>query len=121
MVADTSAGEHDTLIAGCNPDRYRVLGAPDGHANCQENLHNELVAQGIKSAVTPCPLNLWMNIPSVGTNGLGRNVPTRIPGGYVELQAIAPALVVFSACPMDVLPINGSDGPKDGVVVEVMG
>jgi len=121
MVADTSAGEHDTVIACCNPDRYRVLGAPEGHANCQENLHAELAAQGMASAVTPCPLNLWMNIPSVGANGLGREMPTPIPGSYVELEAVKPALVVFSACPMDVLPINGADGPKDGVTVEVIG
>ncbi len=120
MVADTSAGEHDTVIACCNPDRYRVLGAEEGHANCQENLHRELSEQGMASAVTPCPLNLWMNIPSVGSNGLGREVPTKKPGSYVELEALAPALVVFSACPMDLLPINGVDGPKDGVRVEVI-
>ena len=42
MVADTSAGEHDTVIACFNPDRYRVLGALEGHANCHENLHAEL-------------------------------------------------------------------------------
>ena len=61
-----------------------------------------------------------MNIPSVGANGLGREMPTRIAASYVELEAVMPALVVFSACPMDVLPINGEGGPKDGVVVEVI-
>jgi len=120
VAADTSAGEHDTVIACCNPDRYRVLGAPEGHANCQENLHAELATHGVTSSVTPCPLNLWMNIPPSGGNKLGREQPTKIPGAYVELEALTPAIVVFSACPMDVLPINGEDGPKDGVTVEVV-
>ena len=62
-----------------------------------------------------------MNIPSVGANGLRREMPTRMPESYIELEAVMPALVVFSACPMDVLPINGEGGPKDGVIVEVVG
>ena len=117
LVADTSAGEHDTLIAACNPDRYRVLGAEPGHANCQDNLHRELAVHGIATAVTPCPLNLFMNIPSEGENGLRREPPTKTPGAFVELVAVMPARVIFSACPMDLLPINGEDGPKAGVVI----
>ena len=121
LTADTSAGEHDTLIAACNPDRYRALGAAPGHANCQENLHGALTALGIASPVTPCPLNLFMNIPSEGSNGLRREPATKRPGCRVELKAIRPAILVFSACPMDVLPISGHDGPKDGVTVEKIG
>ncbi|MEL7542874.1 MAG: urea carboxylase-associated family protein [Pseudomonadota bacterium] len=118
LEADTSPGIHDTLIAACNPDRYRVLGAGDDHANCENNLHSELARHGIATDVTPCPLNLFMNIPSRGENGLAREAPEKSPNCYVEFSALQPARVVFSACPMDVLPINGTDGPKDGVRIE---
>ncbi|MEL6288975.1 MAG: urea carboxylase-associated family protein [Pseudomonadota bacterium] len=114
---DTSPGEHDTLIAACNPDRYRVLGATRDHANCEANLHGELARHGLDTPVTPCPLNLFMNIPSHGSNGLSREAPTRVPGATVELSALRPVRVIFSACPMDMLPINGADGPKDGVEI----
>jgi len=33
LVADTSPGVHDMLIAACDPERYRMLGVP-GHACC---------------------------------------------------------------------------------------
>ncbi|HJS96917.1 MAG TPA: urea carboxylase-associated family protein, partial [Solirubrobacteraceae bacterium] len=36
LVEDTSPGTHDTLIAACDPERYRLLGADDGHANCAD-------------------------------------------------------------------------------------
>ncbi|MEO0618311.1 MAG: urea carboxylase-associated family protein [Pseudomonadota bacterium] len=118
LEADTSPGAHDTLIAACNPDRYRVLGASREHANCEDNLHAELRCHGLDSPVTPCPLNLFMNIPSHGANALSREAPTKVPGCTVELSALRPVRVIFSACPMDVLPINGADGPKDGVTIE---
>jgi len=35
LVADTSPGVHDMLIAAYDPERYRMLGAP-GHASCAD-------------------------------------------------------------------------------------
>src|SRR2546427_4174928 len=37
LVADTSPGEHDMLIAACDPQRYAQLGAPD-HRSCATNM-----------------------------------------------------------------------------------
>src|SRR5487761_1409042 len=37
LVADTSPGVHDTLMASCDAERYRQLGAEGGHASCAGN------------------------------------------------------------------------------------
>ncbi len=38
IVADTSPGGHDTLIAACSEEMYTRAGRPAGHANCADNL-----------------------------------------------------------------------------------
>jgi uncharacterized protein YcgI (DUF1989 family) len=49
-----------------------------------------------------------MNIPWDATGGLEFAAPPRpIPGGYVRLRAEMDLVIAFSACPQDILPING--------------
>ena len=36
--------------------------------------------------------------------------PRPVPGGYVRLRAEMDLVVVLSACPQDILPINGTTG-----------
>ena len=67
LVADTSPGVHDMLIAACDPERYRMLGAP-GHASCADNVHHALAQIGLATDAVPQPVNVFMNIP-VGTEG----------------------------------------------------
>ena len=67
LVADTSPGVHDMLIAACDPQRYRMLGAP-GHACCADNVHHALAQIGLATDAVPQPVNVFMNIP-VGTEG----------------------------------------------------
>ena len=62
LTEDTSPGVHDTLIAACDPERYRQLGAEAGHASCAENFRAALVTLGIQTDHVPAPLNLFMNI-----------------------------------------------------------
>ena len=46
LVADTSAGVHDTLVAACDLFRYLGLGVADYHDNCSDNLRMALAAIG---------------------------------------------------------------------------
>ena len=56
----------------------------------------------------PSPLNLFMNIPWTPDGDLAFAAPPRpIPGGLVRLRAEMDIVVAFSACPQDILPING--------------
>lgn len=113
LVEDTSPGVHDTLVAACDRQRYALLGAP-GHDNCADNLHAALAPLGVTVPATPAPWNMWMNIP-VGADGAIAFEPTVArPGDHVVLRAEMDAVLAFSCCPQDILPINGADlTPRD--------
>jgi uncharacterized protein len=110
LVEDTSGGAHDTLIAPCDAPRYRLLGVEGHHDNCRDNLHAALAALGITVPATPSPLNLFMNIPWTADGRLAWGEPVSTPGSYVMFRAEMDLIVAFSACPQDILPINGHTG-----------
>lgn len=107
MELDTSPGIHDTLFACCDQWVYANYGCPPGHANCHDNFHAALEALGIAPPLVPNPLNLWMNIPVSDNRRLAIEPPVSRPGDRVVLRALMGCVVVMSACPMDVTPING--------------
>jgi uncharacterized protein YcgI (DUF1989 family) len=108
LVADTSPGVHDTLMAACDIHRYKNLGIEAYHDNCADNLRMALIAIGLRAREVPQPLNLWMNIP-VRLDGSIEWLPTvSKPGDSVELRAEMDCLVVMSSCPQDIVPINSN-------------
>ena len=114
IVADTSPGGHDTLIAACSEEMYLRAGRPAGHANCTDNLRAALAALGVDARITPAPWNLFMLAPVEPGGAIRFTRPTSAPGDYVELAAARDAIVAFSACPDDVYLTNGGDGtPAD--------
>ena len=109
LVEDKSGGVHDTLLAACDRYRYELLGCTEYHDNCTDNLAAALAELGLTPPETPSPWNLFMNIP-VGPDGdLSFEPPVSSPGDYVILRAEMDCVVAFSACPQDMVPINGSD------------
>ena len=62
---------------------------------------------GVDISWVPSPLNLFMNIPWTGNGALSFEEPVTRPGNYVVLRAEQDVIVAFSACPQDILPING--------------
>lgn len=112
LVEDTSPGAHDTLIAACDPERYRQLGAEGYHASCAENFHRALSLRGIDADRVPSPLNLFMQVGWDDSGQLEWLPSPAQAGDYVTLEAATDVTVVLSACPMDLNPINAG-GPKD--------
>jgi hypothetical protein len=112
LVADTSPGVHDTLIAPCDLDRYRTLGVSVYHDNCADNLRMALAAIGLRTGEVPCALNLWMNIPVGADAGIRWLPAVSAPGDHVDLRAELDCVVVMSACPQDIIAIN-SHLPRD--------
>jgi len=110
LVEDTSGGRHDTLMAACDLQRYGLLGVKGHHDNCRDNLHAALAELGLKIPATPSPLNLFMNIPWTADGRLAWGEPVSTPGSYVRFRAEMDLVVAFSACPQDILPINGVSG-----------
>ena len=107
LTEDTSAGVHDTLMAACDDHRYRLLGCTEYHDNCTDNLFAGMKELGLTPPEVPSPLNLFMNIPVIDGRRLEFREPETRPGGYVTLRAEIDCVVAFSACPQDILPING--------------
>jgi uncharacterized protein YcgI (DUF1989 family) len=108
LVADTSGGAHDTLFAACDRWRYELLGCTEYHDNCADNLAAALAALGLAVPATPAPLNLFMNIPVVDGVRVEVRPPVSTPGSCVALRAEIDCVVAFSACPQDLLPVNGA-------------
>ena len=108
IVEDTSGGIHDTLLAACDRYRYEGLGCTGYHDNCTDNLAAALAALGIASPETPAPLNLFMNIPVIDGDRIEFRPPVSTPGSWVALRAEMDCILAFSACPQDMVPINGA-------------
>ena len=107
MVEDTSPGVHDTLIAARDRYRYELLGCTELHDNCTDNLFAAMAELGLTPPEVPCPLNLHMNIPVKGDVQVDFCAPVSEPGDYVTLRAEMDCVVVLSACPEDMVPVNG--------------
>ena len=107
LIEDTSPGIHDTLIAACDRYRYELLGCRDYHDNCTDNLAAALAELGLTPPETPSPWNLFMNIPVRADGSLSFEPPVSRPGDYVVLRAEMACVIAFSACPQDIVPING--------------
>ena len=117
MTSDTSPGVHDTVIAACDPFRYAQLGVPPGHRSCCENFVEALGELSVvRSGPVPAPLNLFMNIPWDLDGNITFEPTVAAPGDRVSFQAVCDVIVIASACPMDIVPING---PGGGTPVDV--
>ena len=107
VVEDTTPGIHDTLLAACDRYRYELLGCTEYHDNCTDNLGAALAELGLTAPETPSPWNLFMNIPVDAAGALTFEPPVCRPGDYVLLRAEMDCVIAFSACPQDIVPING--------------
>ena len=121
LEEDTSPGIHDTLIAACDDYRYGLLGCKEYHDNCTDNLMAAMRQIGLTPPEVPSPVNLWMNIPVAADGSTSWGEPVSKAGDYVVLRAEMDCIVAMSACPQDILPINGKAGVITDVHYEVVG
>jgi uncharacterized protein YcgI (DUF1989 family) len=120
MIADTSPGRHDTQLCPCSVELYAQLGCRGAHRSCTDNFHEALASLGMALPFTPASLNLFMNVPIAADGAVTRLPPTSRAGDSVTLRAEMNALIVLSACPQDITPINGADlAPRD-VAIRVL-
>jgi len=62
-----------------------------------------------------------MNIPWTPAGALSFEPPTTRPGDFVTLRAELDCVVAMSACPQDILPINGTAGRTTEAHYEIIG
>ena len=114
---DTTEGIHDMLVAACDPTRYAMFGVLDWHASCQENLRTVMAQLGHEDVDVPQPINLFMDIP-VSPDGSMEWRSTRTKAGdYVRFRAEMDCVVVASACPLDLTPINNGRPSPIGIEI----
>ena len=116
---DTAGCDHDMLLACCDPWVYQFYGCAPGHANCRDNFLHALASLGIAPLPVPNPINFWMNVP-VRDARVMLQPPVSKPGDYLVLRALRDVVLVFSACPMDVTPVNGEDRTPRSVAYEIL-
>lgn len=119
LTTDSSDGVHDTLVASCDIFRYQELGHQKYHDNCTDNLRMALAAIDVVLRQVPCPFNLWMNTPARANGAMVWLPPVSRPGDHVTFRAEMDLTAVVSACPMDLLPINGEDAVPRSLSVVV--
>lgn len=121
LMEDTTPGVHDTLMAACDNYRYALLGCTEYHDNCTDNLAAAMGELELSPPETPSPLNLFMNIPWTADGTLAFEPPVTRPGDYVVFEARTDLVIAFSACPQDILPINGMAGTPTEAHFEISG
>lgn len=66
----------------------------------------------------PPPLNLFMNIPWDDSGEISFDAPKCKKNDYVRFKAERDVVVVMSACPQDILPINNQEPTDAHFIVE---
>jgi uncharacterized protein YcgI (DUF1989 family) len=120
LEQDTSGCRHDMLFACCDPWLYEFYGCAPGHANCRDNFLRALAGCGIVPEQVPNPVNFWMNVPVSDNDRLALDAPLSRRGDWIVLRALTDVVVIFSACPMDITPVNGEDRTPRSVAYEVL-
>jgi uncharacterized protein YcgI (DUF1989 family) len=123
VVEDTSPGVHDTIMAACCRHRYTLLGVREYHRNCRDNMFEAMQALGV---TVPAPIlasfNIFMNI-AVQPDGISLDTRPTVTkaGDFITLRAEMDCYVAFSACPQDIVQIQGAgeNVPRD-VELEVL-
>lgn len=117
LIEDTSPGVHDTFMSACDRRRYELLGVTEYHRNCCDNMFEGMFQLGVTPpCAIPASFNIFMNI-RVDPDGRTLHtlpVMTR-PGDSITLRAEMDCFVAFSACPQDIVNIQGRDDntPRD--------
>jgi uncharacterized protein YcgI (DUF1989 family) len=109
FAEDDSPGAHDMLCAACDPERYAGLGVEGWHASCEENLRGVMRDLGHDRIEVPQPINLFMDIPVAPDGTLGWEPARTRPGDSVVMRTEMDCVVVVSACPQDIVPINNNN------------
>lgn len=121
LEEDSSPGVHDTLFPCCDAKRYVQLGVQGYHRNCADNWREALAGIGIEPPATvPTALNLFMNVPVAPDGSFKILPPLSRAGDHVTFRAELDSVVALSACPVDMLPLNGPDCRPQDVAYEIL-
>jgi uncharacterized protein YcgI (DUF1989 family) len=123
FAEDHASGVHDMLLAACDTERYRLLGAGDAHRSCAENLREAMGALGLEIPIVPQPVNFFANTV-VDSDGTMSSPANPVPAGAsVVVKARTDLVCTISACPFDVQSpgwIVNAEGRLSELKVEIL-
>ena len=120
FVEDTSPGIHDTLCPACCAPSYTIFYGHEGyHDNCSDNLKGQFEALGVPFHRVPTPWNLFMETIVENSNDMKDMPSTTGTGHYVRLRAEMDCYFAVSACPQDLIVINGEDGVPRNIALHI--
>jgi uncharacterized protein len=107
-IIEDTVGCHDMTFPPCDPARYlQGFGLMD-HRSCRMNLAEAMAEHKIPYPYLPDPINLFQNTPVLADGRIGYGEPSLAKrGDKVVLRACMDVIAVGSACPMDLVPMNG--------------
>lgn len=105
IVQDT-CGRHDSFGLACTARYYEDMGYP-GHANCSDNMSEQLEHFGVVRRAGWPAINFFFNTMLDETNAIGMDDPWSRPGDYVLVRALTDLVCVSTGCPCDIDPANG--------------
>src|SRR5262245_22423432 len=118
LTMDASPGIHDLLLSACDQARYTLLGHPEPHRNCVDNLVEALAELGLVAPEVPSPVNLFERVVIGRDGALSIEPPLAGRGDSVTLRTLMDLILVVSACPMDIAATNGVDRRPKAIFVE---
>jgi hypothetical protein len=107
QLVEDDVGCHDLICAACDPMRYKLGWNLDHHRSCRMNFTEVLQPYAIEFWRIPDPVNLFQNTPILPDGTIGFEPSKAKKGDKLVLEAKLHALVAVSACPQDLIPING--------------
>ena len=117
IIEDTSPGVHDTFMAACDRRRYELLGVSGYHRNCCDNMMEGMFTLGVNPPRhNLASFNIFMNIRVQPDGNTLSTLPTESkPGNAITLRADMDCYVALSACPQDIVKIQGKEDntPRD--------
>ncbi len=109
FTQDGARGNHEMILAACDPARYRLIGVEGYHASCAENLEHAMQDLGLTIREIPQPLNLLSSTRVDADGNVITHPNATQPGDYAVFEALMDVIVVVSSCPFDVeskFPVN---------------
>ena len=107
-VLHDDVGVHDLSLASCDKHRYEKLYEVPGHRSCRSNLAEQVSDLDIPYEWLPHPINIFQNTPIQMDGRYADFQPSPAKSGdRIVLRAACDLLAVGSACPFDILPLNG--------------
>ncbi len=108
-ILEDDVGRHDMIFPACDPARYRIGFGVESHRSCRTNLAEAMADHDIAFAHLPDPVNLFQNTPVLGDGTISYSAASLArPGDRMIFRALVDAIVIGSACAMDLSGINGA-------------